>query len=110
MRLLDRYLFRELFTPLAFCLGGLVVLGTCFSLFGELAELQERKLQGSGLVYQLMNVFGALGVVLSLLFGVAINWPALLMEVAWIAIGIFGIVHSARARREARELGSKFTP
>lgn len=44
MRLLDRYLFRELFTPLAYCLGGLLVLGTCFSLFGELAELQERKL------------------------------------------------------------------
>ena len=44
MRLLDRYLFRELFTPLAYCLGGLLVLGTCFSLFAELAELQERKL------------------------------------------------------------------
>ena len=44
MRLLDRYLFRELFTPLAFCLGGLLVLGNCFSLFGEVSELQERKL------------------------------------------------------------------
>src|SRR5258706_30902 len=44
MRLLDRYLFRELLTPLAYCLGGLLVLGTCFSLFGELSELQERKL------------------------------------------------------------------
>ncbi len=44
MRLLDRYLFRELLTPLAFCLGGLVILGTCFSLFAELGELQERKL------------------------------------------------------------------
>lgn len=44
MRLLDRYLFRELFTPLAYCLGGLLVLGTCFSLFGDLSELQERKL------------------------------------------------------------------
>ena len=44
MRLLDRYLFRELLTPLAYCLGGLVVLGNCFSLFGELSELQERKL------------------------------------------------------------------
>src|SRR5271154_7586348 len=44
MRLLDRYLFRELLTPLAFCLGGLLVLGNCFSLFGELSELQERKL------------------------------------------------------------------
>jgi lipopolysaccharide export system permease protein len=44
MRLLDRYLFRELLAPLAYCLGGLVLLGNCFSLFGELSELQDRKL------------------------------------------------------------------
>jgi lipopolysaccharide export system permease protein len=44
MRLLDRYLFRELLTPLAYCLGGLLILGNCFSLFGELSDLQERKL------------------------------------------------------------------
>jgi len=44
MRLLDRYLFRELLTPLAYCLGGLVLLGNCFSLFGELEKLQEHKL------------------------------------------------------------------
>jgi lipopolysaccharide export system permease protein len=44
MRLLDRYLFRELLTPLAYCLGAILILGTCFNLFGELDELQERKL------------------------------------------------------------------
>jgi lipopolysaccharide export system permease protein len=44
MRLLDRYLFRELLTPLAYCLGGLVLLGDCFTLFGELEKLQEKKL------------------------------------------------------------------
>jgi len=44
MRLLDRYLFRELLAPLGYCLGGLLVLGTCFNLFGDLEELQERKL------------------------------------------------------------------
>ena len=44
MRLLDRYLFRELLTPLAYILGGLVLLGSCFNLFGELEKLQERKL------------------------------------------------------------------
>jgi lipopolysaccharide export system permease protein len=44
MRLLDRYLFRELLTPLAYCLGGLLVLGTCCDLFGELEDLQEHKL------------------------------------------------------------------
>jgi lipopolysaccharide export system permease protein len=37
-------LLRELFAPLAYCLGALVLLGNCFSLFGELSELQERKL------------------------------------------------------------------
>src|SRR5277367_6929035 len=45
MRLLDRYLFRELLTPLAFCLGGLLILGNCFSLFGELEDFQTRKLR-----------------------------------------------------------------
>ena len=44
MRLLDRYLFRELLAPLAYCLGGLVLLGNCFNLFGELEQLQEHKL------------------------------------------------------------------
>ncbi|MDG2536503.1 hypothetical protein P5Y53_02375 [Dyella jiangningensis] len=71
--------------------------------------LQAHKLHGNGLVYQLMNVLGALGVILSLIFGVAMNWPAFLMQVAWIVIGVYGVVHSARARREARELGSKIT-
>lgn len=73
--------------------------------------LQARKLHGNGLVYQLMNVLGALGVLLSLVFGVTeMNWPAFLMQVAWIVIGVFGIVHSARARRELREAGRKFAP
>jgi lipopolysaccharide export system permease protein len=45
MRLLDRYLFRELLTPLAFCLGGLLILGNCFSLFGELQDFQDHKLR-----------------------------------------------------------------
>ena len=44
MRLLDQYLFRELLAPLAYILGALLVLGNCFSLFGELQELQDRKL------------------------------------------------------------------
>jgi lipopolysaccharide export system permease protein len=43
MRLLDRYLFRELLTPLAFCLGGIWLLGVCFTLFSSLDEFQDRK-------------------------------------------------------------------
>lgn len=44
MRLLDRYLFRELLTPLAFCLGGFLIFWTAFNLFSDLDELQESKL------------------------------------------------------------------
>ncbi|PWK81227.1 CBU_0592 family membrane protein [Fulvimonas soli] len=64
--------------------------------------LQARKLHGHGLAYQLMNVFGAAGVALSLLFG-SFNWSAFLLEVAWIAIGVYGIARGAQLRRATRE-------
>jgi lipopolysaccharide export system permease protein len=44
MRLLDRYLFRELFTPMAYCLGGFLIFWVSYDLFTELEELQEHKL------------------------------------------------------------------
>ncbi|SEJ36612.1 CBU_0592 family membrane protein [Frateuria terrea] len=63
--------------------------------------LQAHKLHGNGITYQLMNVFGALGVALSLLFG-SFNASAFALEIAWMAIGIFGIVRSARRRQTER--------
>jgi hypothetical protein len=65
--------------------------------------LQERKLQGSGLVYQLMNVLGAIGVMLSLAFG-SFNLSAFIMQVAWLLIGSYGIVRGIQRRRETRGL------
>jgi lipopolysaccharide export system permease protein len=44
MRLHDRYLFRELLTPLAYCLGGFLVFWISFFFFTELAHMQESKL------------------------------------------------------------------
>jgi lipopolysaccharide export system permease protein len=44
MRLLDRYLFRELLTALAYCLGGFLIFWISYDLFAELQEMQERKL------------------------------------------------------------------
>jgi lipopolysaccharide export system permease protein len=44
MRLLDRYLFRELLTPLAYCLGGFLIFWISFDLFTNLEEFQDRKL------------------------------------------------------------------
>lgn len=45
MRLHDRYLFRELLTPLAYCLGGFLVFWVSYFFFTELDTMQEKKLQ-----------------------------------------------------------------
>src|SRR5579883_204126 len=44
MRLLDRYLLRELLTWLGFCLGGLVIFCVAFDLISSLSRLQEHQL------------------------------------------------------------------
>ena len=41
MRLLDRYLLRELLVPLGYCLGGFLLFWTVFDLFTSLGDLQE---------------------------------------------------------------------
>lgn len=61
--------------------------------------LQWHKLHGNGLIYQLMNIFGAIGVILSLLFG-KFNLPALVLEIVWVLIGIYGIVFNRRRHRD----------
>jgi len=45
MRLLDRYLLRELLIPLGYCLGGFLVFWIAFDLFSELAAFQQQRLQ-----------------------------------------------------------------
>jgi lipopolysaccharide export system permease protein len=44
MRLHDRYLFRELLTPLAWCLGGFLVFWISFFFFTELEHMREANL------------------------------------------------------------------
>ncbi len=44
MRLLDRYLFRELLAPLAYCLGGFVLFWISFDAFKSLSDFQDDKL------------------------------------------------------------------
>jgi len=46
MRLLDRYLLRELMIPLGYCLGGFLLFWVAFDLFNELAQFQDQKLRG----------------------------------------------------------------
>lgn len=61
--------------------------------------LQARMLLSNGLIYQLMNLFGATGLILSLFFG-SFNLSAFLMEVAWVLISIYGLLRGWRLRRE----------
>src|SRR5438105_2260147 len=46
MRLLDRYLLRELLTPLAYCLAGILIFWISFDLYSELNEFQKNQLTG----------------------------------------------------------------
>ena len=46
MRLLDRYLLRELLLPLAFCLCGFLVFIISLDLFNQLSEFRSRRLGG----------------------------------------------------------------
>src|SRR4026208_2208418 len=50
MRLLDRYLLRELLVPLGYCLGGFFLFWLAFDLFSYMGELQERKLHGGDIL------------------------------------------------------------
>ena len=61
--------------------------------------LQAQKLHGNGLIYQLMNAIGALGVALSLVFG-AFNLSAFLLEAVWFVVSIYGIVVARRVRMQ----------
>jgi lipopolysaccharide export system permease protein len=72
MRLLDRYLLRELLTPFAYCLGGILMFWLSFDLYSELNEFQKNHLKVLDIVeYYLvqlpeMLVFPLLPVVLLL--------------------------------------------
>lgn len=74
------------------------LLGTAMIL-GGFALLQAGKLSGTGLVYQLLNLFGAIGVLVSLLG--TFNLSVFLLEAAWAAVSLYGIARSFKAKSRA---------
>jgi len=57
MRLLDRYLLRELLVPLGYCLSGFLIFWVAFNLFSEMGEFQDNKLHGGDILqYYVMRV------------------------------------------------------
>jgi paired small multidrug resistance pump len=61
--------------------------------------LQEKRLSGTGLIYQAMNILGAIGVMLSLGFG-SFNLAAFIMQLAWLSISIYGVVRGVKSRKK----------
>ena len=72
------------------------LLGTVIILLGFFL-LQAGRLAGTGLVYQLINLFGAAGILVSLIG--KFNLPVFLLEAAWIVVSLYGIARSFRLRR-----------
>jgi hypothetical protein len=59
--------------------------------------LQAGRLSGTGIAYQLLNLFGAAGVLLSL--AGAFNVSVALLEGAWVLVSTYGLARTLRARR-----------
>ena len=59
--------------------------------------LQAGRLSGTGVPYQLLNLFGAGGVLLSL--AGAFKVSVALLEGAWVLVSAYGLARTLRARR-----------
>lgn len=65
MRLLDRFLLRELLIPLSYCVGGFLLFWISFDIFSEINEFQRNKLKASDIAeYYLVRTPEFLSIVL----------------------------------------------
>jgi len=62
--------------------------------------LQSGRLSGTGLPYQWINIVGSACILVSLVGG--FNLSVALLQCAWIAISVYGIVRAGIARRRAQ--------
>lgn len=74
------------------------LLGT-FMILAAFFGLQAGRLDGNRLPYQLLNLLGAGGVLVSLLG--QFNVSVFLLEVAWMLIALYGIGRSLQLRKRA---------
>lgn len=75
----------------------IVGLGGTLAILAAYFLLQTRRLSGTGLVYQVLNLVGAAGILVSLLG--KFNLSVFLLELAWVAVSGYGILRSLRERR-----------
>ena len=75
------------------------LVGVGLILFAYFA-LQAGRLRGDGIRFQLINIGGAGAIALSLVYDY--NLSAMVTELAWIAISVFGLVRGVRVRAARR--------
>ena len=75
----------------------IVGLGGTLAILAAYFLLQTRRLSGTGLAYQLLNLFGAAGILVSLVG--KFNLSVFLLELAWVLVSGYGILRSMRERR-----------
>lgn len=79
---------------------GVGLLGT-FAVLLAYFLLQAGRLPAHGMAYPLLNIFGAASILVSLLG--SFNLSVAVLQVAWIAVSLYGIARSLRQRRRPPE-------
>lgn len=74
----------------------IVGLGGTLAILVAYFLLQSRRLSGTGLAYQILNLVGAAGILVSLVG--KFNLSVFLLELAWVAVSGYGILRSLRER------------
>lgn len=62
--------------------------------------LQSEKLDSRGMMYSLLNLGGAVGILVPVVYAPQMNWSVLFIECAWAAISLYGIWHVFRRKLE----------
>jgi hypothetical protein len=75
----------------------LVGLGGTLAILVAYFLLQTRRMSATGLGYQLLNLFGGAGILVSLVG--KFNLPVFLLELAWVLVSAYGILRSLRERK-----------
>ncbi len=58
--------------------------------------LQTGRMRGDGPAYSLINMIGAAGILVPVVCAEEMNWSVLFIEVAWIAISVYGLWNATK--------------
>ena len=55
--------------------------------------LQTQRMRGDGMMYSVLNMLGAIGILIPVIYAEHMNYSVLFIEAAWIAISLYGMWH-----------------